>query len=203
MNWTRSSRRLANIYKSSADDSKFASSLYYSMKVCHQDVIFSARKFRFFSGLQCQIGCLPVTPMGLMPKGSGIGAKGFKFPGCFEGNSLPLSKNKMVQFRQFGRAVENDPSLDRNFFVKLWVADKKMKDSARKRRRTVANYRHGALTVDDQSPYLNSLGRLFSGASVTEENSSATGRQVLKQPPLTQSITGFLEPESPEEVRSS
>lgn len=199
MNWARSSRRLANIYKSTADDSKLVSSLYCSMKVCHQDVIFSARKLRFFSGLQCQI-----TPMGLMPKGSGIGAKGFKLPGFFEGNSLLLSKNKMVQFCQFGRAVENDPSLDRNFFVKLWVADKKMKDSARKRRRKVANYRHrGALTVDDQSPYLNSLGRLFSGASVTEENSSGTGRQVLKQPPLSQSITGFLEPESPEEVRSS
>ncbi|KAF3444111.1 hypothetical protein FNV43_RR13801 [Rhamnella rubrinervis] len=128
--------------------------------------------------------------MDLKPNGSEAGAKAFK-----------LKQNMLLQSRQFGRAVENDLSLDRNFLVKLWVADKKMRNSTSKRRRKVAKYRHrGSLTLDNQSPYLNSLGRLFSGASVTEEDFSAQGKQVMKQPPLSQSMTGFLKPESPEEA---
>ena len=131
--------------------------------------------------------------MDLMPNGSEAGAKAFK-----------LKQNTLIQSRQFGRDVDSDPSIDRNFLVKLWVADKKMRNSTRKRRRKVAKYGHrGALTLDNQSPYLNSLGRLFSGASVNEEDLSAQSKQVMKQPPLSQSMTGFLKPESPEEVRAS
>ncbi|KAH7538400.1 hypothetical protein FEM48_Zijuj03G0195500 [Ziziphus jujuba var. spinosa] len=66
----------------------------------------------------------------------------------------------MIQCRRFGQDVENDPRIDRNYLARLWVADRKMKNSTRRRGRKVAKRGH---YYDNQSSYLNSLDRLFSG----------------------------------------
>ena len=86
----------------------------------------------------------------------------------------------MTVFRRFGSSIGNkieaDDHIDRDFLVKLWVADRKMRNPRERKRRKVSKF------DNDQYP------RYFSD------------KRVLKQPPLSQSSTGFLDPESPEEV---
>ncbi|XP_060675511.1 altered inheritance rate of mitochondria protein 25 isoform X1 [Ziziphus jujuba] len=213
MNWKMGWCRLSKVCKSTRDNSKFGSSFCYYTTKDHHGVIFNAGRIRCLSGLQSQRGFFPVRSMNFAPDGSRGGvvafqerlswAKslgwGFKLAGCVEGNCFGSKQEIMIQSRRFGQDVENDPGIGRNYLAKLWVADRKMKNSTRKRGRKLAKRGH---YYDNQSSYLNSLDRLFSGASVAEENSnsSPTSKRVLKQPPLSQSITGFLEPESPEEA---
>ncbi|RVX01750.1 hypothetical protein CK203_024359 [Vitis vinifera] len=95
-----------------------------------------------------------------------------------------------------------DPQMDRDFLVQLWVVDRKAKGSRGKRKRKTVKY--GA---DSEIVYGNQLssqfpfGDGFQVHPVTKEKPSEQEKPVLKQPPLSQSVTGFLEPASPEEVK--
>lgn len=125
-----------------------------------------------------------------------------KLPSCSEGNFLRSNLSAISISRQFGQSAGGDPQMDRDFLVQLWVVDRKAKGSRGKRKRKTVKY--GA---DSEIVYGNQLssqfpfGRWFSGASVTKEKPSEQEKPVLKQPPLSQSVTGFLEPASPEEAR--
>ncbi|KAL5568174.1 hypothetical protein UlMin_024749 [Ulmus minor] len=110
-------------------------------------------------------------------------------------NVLQSPRANLPLLRQFGKKVGNDSPVDRDFLVQLWVEDRKMKDSIKKRKKKVVSS-----GFHDQL-YGNSLGRLFSGASAAEQSSFEQGKPVLHQPPLSQSVTGFLRPESPEEAQ--
>jgi hypothetical protein len=102
--------------------------------------------------------------------------------------------------RKFGHIVENDTDLNRDFLVQLWVADRKMKNSRGKRRRKIVKHgKFGGIAYDNQHQY----GRWYSGTFLSEENVLDQGKPVLTQAPLSQSVSGFLKPESPEEVRLS
>lgn len=88
----------------------------------------------------------------------------------------------MSGFRSYCANSRGDPSLNRDFLAKLFVADRKMEREIEKRwRRSVRNrknmYRAGV------------------------ESGSQEERRVLKEPPLSQSTIGFLAPASPEEVQ--
>ncbi|KAK9271737.1 hypothetical protein L1049_002100 [Liquidambar formosana] len=76
----------------------------------------------------------------------------------------------MTLSRSFGQGGQNDPQLDRDFLVQLWIADRKMQSSREKRKPRNEKYNEHV-------------------------------KPVLKQPPLSQSVTGFLEPASNEEVQ--
>ncbi|KAJ0078837.1 hypothetical protein Patl1_24575 [Pistacia atlantica] len=70
----------------------------------------------------------------------------------------------------------NAVQLDRDFLAQFWIADNKLEKPR---------------------------GRWFSGSAVPEENPYEQGKPVLRQPPVSQPVTGFLEPGSPEECECS
>ncbi|RAL53396.1 hypothetical protein DM860_007068 [Cuscuta australis] len=85
--------------------------------------------------------------------------------------------------RQFCQGARNDPDLSRDFFVQLWVADRKMQKAGIKHRTKT----RGALSHDDSGSCS------FSGGS--DEL-----KPKLRQPPVSETVTGFLQPSSPEEA---
>ncbi|KAF6138757.1 hypothetical protein GIB67_040889 [Kingdonia uniflora] len=101
----------------------------------------------------------------------------------------PISMNQ-IPFTVPRRFVhfQNDSHLSRDWLVKLWVEDYKMRSFRLKRwPRVFKQVESGG-------------GRGYSGASVTEEGPAEEVQPVLQQPPISQSATGFLKPTSPEEV---
>ncbi|KAH9607363.1 hypothetical protein KSS87_020134 [Heliosperma pusillum] len=74
--------------------------------------------------------------------------------------------------RRFKHSVPDDPKLDRDFLAKLWVLDKEMAKQLEKKRALIEKY----------NDYRDESSHLF------------------EQPPVTESITGYLAPTSPEEV---
>ncbi|XP_028774064.1 altered inheritance rate of mitochondria protein 25 [Neltuma alba] len=130
-------------------------------------------------------------------------------PGSAVGKSKPygllrmglhgLEQNAIIVTRRFGSNIRNgndvDHHLSRDFLSKVWVADRKVEKSRRKKRSKMIEY-----TSDGDQSVLQDP-RWFSRSSVEEDNSMAKGKRVLKQPPLSQSILDFLDPEGPEEAK--
>nr|GMC95470.1 altered inheritance rate of mitochondria protein 25 [Ipomoea batatas] len=125
-----------------------------------------------------------------------------KLSGSVVRNIQGLQHPPMIVSRQFGQGAKNDPYLSRDFFVQLWVADRKMKQSGVKRRPRS----HKSLNDGESGSYSQFFskfppGRHLSGASAAEEKSFQEAKPNLRQPPPSQSVTGILQPSSPEEVR--
>lgn len=186
MNWAKSLHFFLKNHKSSEAIRKFGYCVSYTSEY-HQYAVSNAGMVRSFGVLQSQRGFLPSTYPEL--------------PSSAE-NFFVQKRHSRVLSRHLAGNVESDSHLDRNFLVQLWVADRKMRYSSRKRNRKVANFGHRSVPMEDyQSTNNLSLGKFFCGASVAESNSFEEGkRTALKQPPLSQSISGFLQPECPEEV---
>lgn len=98
--------------------------------------------------------------------------------------------------RCFVRDVRGDAQLNRDFLVQLWVSDRK-RQSSREKRRRVVKYKNVDESIYDPRPF----GRWFSGATVTQEKPLDKGKPILRQPPVSQTISGFLEPASLEEAQ--
>ncbi|XP_024021240.1 altered inheritance rate of mitochondria protein 25 [Morus notabilis] len=193
MNW-RNWRCIARINRSAREISRIDSSLY-CVKRNHQNGVFNGEKVQVLGGLPS-----PAKSSGSMAGDSGfqeslIGSRkpfwGFRLLSFFGANYLQSKPNSLIVSRQFGKNVGDDSRLERGFLVQLWVADSKMEDSKRKRGRKRVYGHRGPPTYDNHR-----LGRWFSGSSVAEESEG-----VMQQPPLSQSVSGFLRPESPEEAR--
>lgn len=123
-------------------------------------------------------------------------------PCCYEGNGLRQKQYAMKFCRRYASSSENDPILNRDFLVQLWVADKKMRKSKAKRKQiTEKSANHGKNIVDNLSSLKKSLGKWLSSASVAHEKSYDPEKPVLKQPPTSQRVTGPLKPASQHEVR--
>lgn len=101
------------------------------------------------------------------------------------------------RYRHFGRRIQNDdyPLLDRSFLAQLWEADRKLEGS-RKRKRLLA--RNGNQNRIAHYNHRNLVFERPFGKS-TSDATFAKGK-LWKQPPPSQSVSGFLEPHSPEEV---
>ncbi|XP_019189164.1 PREDICTED: altered inheritance rate of mitochondria protein 25 [Ipomoea nil] len=124
-----------------------------------------------------------------------------KLSGPVVRNIQGLQHPLMIVSRQFGQSAQNDPDLSRDFFVQLWVADRKMKQSGVKRRpRSHRSLNDGESGSDSQFLSKFPSGRHFSGASAAEEKSFQEAKPNLRQPPPSQSVTGILQPSSPEEA---
>ncbi|KAI3454610.1 hypothetical protein Pfo_011273 [Paulownia fortunei] len=103
--------------------------------------------------------------------------------------------------RRYVHSVQNDPDLSRDFFVRLWNADrKKPKPSGKGRHKVLKSSGSGETFVDGRTLF-GLLERSFSGASVINEKSFDKLKSDLKQPPTSQSVTGILEPISLEESK--
>ncbi|XAR71544.1 hypothetical protein NMG60_11017875 [Bertholletia excelsa] len=119
----------------------------------------------------------------------------FQVTHWIKGDAFDLKSYAMNMWRRYGQSTGNDHKLDRDFLAQLWVADQKMQQSKAKRRKAVNNAKHGKAYIK-QNKFPFPVGR----ASVTDAEFDDGGRPVLRQPPLSQSITGLLESASPEEV---
>ncbi|OVA18479.1 Scramblase [Macleaya cordata] len=114
----------------------------------------------------------------------------FSLDSACKGNLVTSSFTPQNIIRRFW-SDQGDPILSRDWFVKLWVADRKRKNSRRKRRpRVVRQFRSSGTGFGNQRSFKLPL----------EWWSSSASKTVPAQPPLSQSPTGFLEPASPEEV---
>lgn len=212
MNWIKGLRLLTNLSKPTGEISKCGASQCSSVNR-HQNGILDAENITPLS-LQQQRGCLAVNsfqqpslgPKDIDLQGTLIVSRNmlgkFERTSCIQGNTLRLKRPAVTVSRRYGQSAQDDPKLDRDFLVQLWVADKKQKRSRAKRRGKVVNYANNGETVyTNQSSFQPPLGRWFSGTSITEEKSDDRVRPVLKQPPLSQSATGALKPASLEEAR--
>lgn len=95
--------------------------------------------------------------------------------GMFDLNGRNEGKNAaMYQWRGFKHPAPNEPNLTRDFLVKLWHSDWKEKEILRKRRNNARRYRRSKMS---------------------------SGEHVFDQPPVSQAITGYLAPTSPEEAK--
>ncbi|KAJ1410209.1 Tubby-like, C-terminal [Sesbania bispinosa] len=109
--------------------------------------------------------------------------------------NVVANRNPLIVSRRFGSGINNgnevDHQLTRDFLVKLWVADRKMRSPRGKQGRKLVKYR------GDGDP------RWFSGSSVAGHGGVLRKgkKRVLKQPPISQSVSEFLEPESPQEAK--
>ncbi|CAL5344253.1 hypothetical protein CsSME_00029517 [Camellia sinensis var. sinensis] len=212
MNWIKGLRLLTNLSKPTGEISKCGASQCSSVNK-HQNGILDAENITPLC-LQQQRGCLAVNSFqqpSLGPKDIDLQDTlivsrnmlgKFELASCIQGNTLRLKRPAVTVSRRYGQSAQDDPKLDRDFLVQLWVADKKQKRSRAKRRGKVVNYANNGETVyTNQSSFQPPLGRWFSGTSITEEKSDDHVRPVLKQPPLSQSATGALKPASLEEAR--
>ncbi|XP_031401185.1 phospholipid scramblase family protein C343.06c-like isoform X2 [Punica granatum] len=121
-------------------------------------------------------------------------------PCGFEGNLLFSGRTLKTMSHQVGNSTERELHLNRDFFVQLWVSDKKMNEHGGKRRRKQGRQKNlGGVSYVDQ-PLHRIAERWFSGDSTVRENSGPS-RRVLQQPPPSQSVSGLLKPASPEEAR--
>ncbi|TKY67836.1 Altered inheritance rate of mitochondria protein 25 [Spatholobus suberectus] len=106
----------------------------------------------------------------------------------FQGN-VAARHNPAIVTRRFGSGVNggNDVELHqltRDFLVKLWVDDRKMRNPRGKAGRKLV--KHG-------DP------RWFSASSGVVRRGKR--RPVLKQPPISQSVSEFFDPQSPQEAK--
>lgn len=175
MNWIKGWRCCTNISKSNIESSKLGAS-WYCVAEKHTDGIFDAEKVPLLHPLKNQKGHLPAA--------------------LFQQVDLGAKHGVMTFFRQFGHTAQNDPHLDRDFLVQLWIADRKRESSRGKRKhKNVKSENHHETVFGHQS------GRWFSDASsISEEKPYEQVKTILKQPPPSQSVTGFLEPSSPQEA---
>ncbi|PIN07710.1 Phospholipid scramblase [Handroanthus impetiginosus] len=103
--------------------------------------------------------------------------------------------------QRYVHSARNDPDLSRDFFVRLWVADrKKPKPSGKRKHKGLKSSGSGERFLDGRSLF-GLLERSFSGASVKNEKPRDKRKSDLKQPPTSQSVTGILEPVSVEESK--
>lgn len=95
--------------------------------------------------------------------------------GMFDLDGRNEGKNAaMYQWRGFKHHAPHEPNLTRDFLVKLWHSDWKEKEILRKRRNNARRYRRSKMS---------------------------SGGHVFDQPPVSQAITGYLAPTSPEEAK--
>lgn len=176
MNWTRGWSCVIKQFRCSAPE-------YYTMMEKDQDVILHVAKM--FSS-STQPGGYPLE------KNTSWRAKLPRhlveaFLGC------------KSMSRRYLHSAQNDTDLDRDFFIRLWIADRKKSRHSLKGRHKVLKSSNGETFVDGRSLF-GLLERSFSGTSGINQKSYDQMKSDLKQPPTSQSVTGLLEPMSLEEV---
>ncbi|XP_042016706.1 altered inheritance rate of mitochondria protein 25-like [Salvia splendens] len=119
----------------------------------------------------------------------------FNLP-CIQVDTVFGSKNTS---HRYVHSMQNDPDLSRDFFVRLWLADKKKTGPTAKRRHKVLKSYSSGETIADGRTFPGLIERMLSGA--LDKKSYDKVKSGLKQPPTSQSITGTLEPMSLEESK--
>ena len=100
--------------------------------------------------------------------------------GDFSSRGVRSNQSSLIQSRRFGEKVASDSPSDRDFLAQQWVSDVKFEESAKKRRRRKVVCSH---------------------RGDSEESCLEESKGFVRQPPLSQSVSGFFRPDSPEEVQ--
>ncbi|KAK4340584.1 hypothetical protein RND71_039085 [Anisodus tanguticus] len=188
MSWRKSFHCLAKQYKYRSSESSVTNEHWNGIfGVKSSSSVQSQSQRRYISSLLNQSGNLSkaLTLEGNMPGRT-------KLPGFVTGIAQGAGLGAIVVSRQYGQRSGDGPDLSREFFVQLWLADKRKQRSARKQKRKLRN-------IVDQTSFQAPFGKLFS--SIPEETSYSEVKPVTKQPPTSQSVTGILEPTSLEEAK--
>ncbi|GAV91367.1 Scramblase domain-containing protein [Cephalotus follicularis] len=186
MNWTKGCRCLVKVYKTTRDISRFGAPFCNTGNQDRNVILRNATEVRFLHSLQPQ----REFPPDVLILRRNVSLKAPKLP-FFQGSLLRPRPSMMTRYRLFGECVGGDTNLRRDLLAQLWVADRKMK-KAREKKSRVVEYDSLGETVYSNQP---------TGAAVTEEKSCYKRKPVLRQPPVSQSLSGFLEPASSEEIR--
>lgn len=198
MSWRKGFRCLAKQYKCRSSESSVTNEHWNGIFVFeNSSFVHSQSQRRYLSSLFNQSGNLfkELTFEGNMPGR-------VRLPGFVSGIARGAGPGAVVVSRQYGKKSGDGPDLSREFFVQLWLADKRKQRSERKQKRKLRNILDQRGTGFDTS-FQAPSGKWFSGASIPEETSHSKVKPILKQPPTSQSVTGILEPSSLEEVELS
>ncbi|KAM3394188.1 altered inheritance rate of mitochondria protein 25 [Capsicum galapagoense] len=196
MSWRKGFRCLAKQYKCRSSESSVTNEHRNGIFVFeNSSFVHSQSQRRYLSSLFNQSGNLfkELTFEGNMPGR-------VRLPGFVSGIARGAGPGAVVVSRQYGKKSGDGPDLSREFFVQLWLADKRKQRSERKQKRKLRNILDQRGTGFDTS-FQAPSGKWFSGASIPEETSHSKVKPILKQPPTSQSVTGILEPSSLEEVK--
>lgn len=116
--------------------------------------------------------------------------------------SRALEKVNHTRARSFGSSAENEPSLSREWLMKLWLAEKKRPTMMRVKKRKVVDRSRSSENVDSGVDFFHMpSSRWFGGAPVVGKIPNP-GDNPYIQPPISQHATGSLKPKSPEEVHT-
>lgn len=189
MKWIKRLRRFTELPKANGEIPKCGTS--YTIATKQQNGILDYEKMSFLKRAYSDYGGVDISKrLILQPRNTS-----WRFKQLHSSEATVLwSKQYAMNFsRQYGQTTENGPSLSRDFLVQLWVADRKLQRSRGKRKRkTVVDDGQGKSVYDIQALQQQS------GAS---KKSTKQVKRTLRQPPPSQSVTGLLEPGSPEEAR--
>ncbi|KAH6771073.1 scramblase-like protein [Perilla frutescens var. hirtella] len=121
----------------------------------------------------------------------------FKLPCILAGTSFG-SKNTSLRYMH---GVPNESDLSRDFFVRLWLVDRKKTSLSAKRRHKVYKSSNSSETLVNGRTLPRLIEGMLSGKYVVDEKPYDKIKPGLKQPPTSQSITGTLKPMSLEESK--
>ncbi|KAH6809799.1 scramblase-like protein, partial [Perilla frutescens var. frutescens] len=121
----------------------------------------------------------------------------FKLPCILAGTSFG-SKNTSLRYMH---GVPNESDLSRDFFVQLWLVDRKKTSVSAKRRHKVYKSSNSGETLVNGRTLPRLIEGMLSGKYVVDEKPYDKIKSGLKQPPTSQSITGTLKPMSLEESK--
>ncbi|ERN15625.1 hypothetical protein AMTRI_Chr03g144920 [Amborella trichopoda] len=100
------------------------------------------------------------------------------------------------------KAAGKEPCLSREWFAQLWLEERRKKKTLRKRNKGMPrNARDAETFYNTHSSFQLPFVRWFQGASDIHTQNAAKEVPHLKQPPLSQTMSGFMKPTSLEEVK--
>ncbi|KAK6246664.1 hypothetical protein QUC31_001298 [Theobroma cacao] len=197
MNRTKGLRCLSSVNGTSREISTLGASLRDNVKK-HLYGILDPAKPCIPHGIRSQ-RCLGHGGMGsqeILILGGNLFRR-LNLPCSFRGSSSWL-KQSVGTNCHYGNIANDESHLSRDFLAQLWVAERKMLKDVQKRRRRKAKHPN---YVRDQASFQHPFEKCFSGSTVRKEKSNDQAGPVFEQPPVSQSVSGFLQPTSPEEAQ--
>lgn len=107
---------------------------------------------------------------------------------------------------QFGSSARDEHTITREWLAKLWAEEKKKLASLKRKQGNVRNLRARDAGVEEASlapfqlPFLQSVFSRAAQVPAEEEEGRMKKTATATQPPVSQSLGGFLSPSSPEEA---
>ncbi|XP_058085724.1 altered inheritance rate of mitochondria protein 25 [Magnolia sinica] len=203
MRWLKEWYHFLKHIKCTNEIAKFGSPWYHTVDNCH-----NAEKIMNHVCPQRhpQTGCISQSLFqhsGFRRGIMGIWERPITANNALQGFELHSDKGSpLPMFRQFRKIVQQEPCLSRDWLVQLWVAERRSGNSRFKRKqRVVRRVQRRETAFENQPLFQSPFRRWFASPTVAGERFNDSEKPLIKQPPLSQSSTDFLQPTSPEEIK--